>query len=71
MDQAAQAAPGKTFDEQALETLGAAWGDLYLLGYDDDHGWWSSRRGRVGGYLAEDTPDELSRAITDDFGPGR
>jgi hypothetical protein len=42
---APQAAPSKTSDEQALETLEAAWGDFYLIGHDDEHGWWAARRG--------------------------
>ena len=47
------------------------WDDEYLTGHDDEHGWWASRRGAVGHIMTADSPEELGRMISEDFGPGR
>jgi hypothetical protein len=64
-----EAAPraGRTAEEQALDALRLDWGHLYLIGHEEAHGWYASRHGRVGAYLAEDTPDELRAAMTADY----
>ena len=71
MDEAApQAAAGADTDEvaKALEVLRLR-GELdYLTGYDNEHGWWASRRGVVGHILMADSPEELGQIIGDDFG---
>lgn len=69
---ATTANPGESTGEaarQALEVLRLEWGHLYLIGYDDDHGWHAARRGRIGRYLAENSPDELRAAMAGDYGP--
>jgi len=71
MNEAApQAAPGADTDEaaKALEVLRLLWEHHYLTGYDDEHGWWASRRGVVGHILTADSPEELRQMISDDFG---
>jgi hypothetical protein len=55
-----------TAEEQALEALEHDFGAAYMLGYDDERGWWAARRDQIGGYLAEDTPEELRAAIEED-----
>jgi hypothetical protein len=54
-------------DEEALEALRFGWGDAYLIGHDDERGYWAARRDRIGGLLTADSPDELRQAITDDY----
>jgi hypothetical protein len=63
---AAPAASGQA-DEQELAALQWNWGEAYLIGYDEDHGWWASRRDQIGGLLAESGPDELAAAIRADY----
>ena len=38
-----------------------------MIGCDDEHGWWASRRDQVGGLLTEAGPDELRAAIIADY----
>jgi hypothetical protein len=57
--------------KQALEALRLEWGNFYLVGHDDEHGWFASRHGRVGGLLEGTGPDELRAAIAADYGPAR
>jgi hypothetical protein len=66
-----QPAAAGTAVERALEALRLDWGNQYLIGYDEDHGWWASRHGRVGGLLEGTGPDELRAAIAADYGPAR
>ena len=54
-------------DEAALEALRFGWGDAYLIGHDDERGYWAARRDRIGGLFAATNPDELRRAITSDY----
>lgn len=67
-DTEAAAQSGRTAEEAALDALRLDYGGAYLIGHDDDHGWWASRRDQVGGYLAENTPDELRAAMAADHG---
>jgi len=64
MDEAAPQAAG----EQELAALQFNWGEAYLIGCDDEHGWWASRRDQIGGLLTEAGPDELRAAIIADYG---
>ena len=51
MDEAAPQAAGGTGTEdiaKVLDVLRLLWDDEYLIGHDDDFGWWASRRGVVG-----------------------
>jgi hypothetical protein len=67
MDEAApQAASGRT-DDQELAALQWNWGEAFLIGFDDDHGWWASRRDQIGGLITGDSPDELRAAIIGDY----
>lgn len=54
-------------EAEALEAIRFGWGDAYLVGHDDERGWWAARRDRIGGLLTEATPDELRQAITEDY----
>jgi hypothetical protein len=47
------------------------WDDGYLIGHDDEHGWWASRRGVTGHIITANSPEELGQMLGDDFGPGR
>ena len=68
MDEAApQAAGRETADEQDLAALQWHWGEAYLIGCDDEHGWWASRRDQIGGLITEHGPDELTAAIRADY----
>jgi hypothetical protein len=54
-------------EEEALEAIRFGWGDAYLIGHDDDRGYWAARRDRIGSLLTALTPDELRQAITEDY----
>jgi hypothetical protein len=74
MDEAApQAAGGMSAEDIAkvLDVLRLLWDDEYLIGHDDTHGWWASRRGALGRIMTANSPEELGQMIGDDFGPGR
>jgi hypothetical protein len=51
---------------RALEALRLQWGGLYLLGWDEERGWWAARHGRTGHLLTAPGPSELGKAITRD-----
>jgi len=70
MDEAAPQAAGGgtgTADDQALAALQYGWGDAYVIGCDDERGWWAARRDLIGGYLTADDPDGLWTAIGEDY----
>jgi hypothetical protein len=46
-----------------LQALRRDWGEAYLIGRDAEHGWWASRRGRVGMLIAAAGPEELRAKI--------
>ena len=56
-----------TAEDQELAALQWNWGEAYLIGCDDEHGWWASRRDQIGGLLTEPGPDELRAAIIADY----
>ena len=62
--------PG-TMPDDALEALRLDWGGLYMIGHDEEHGWWAARHGRIGHVITGDGPDELQAAIAGDHGPAR
>lgn len=64
--QAARAGTGAD-GEQALSALRYGWGDAYLIGCDDERGWWAARRDQIGGYLTAHDPDGLWTAIHEDY----
>jgi len=54
----------------ALTPLGQLrwhWGDAYLIGRDDERGWWAARRDQIGVYLTAPGPGELGQAIRADY----
>jgi hypothetical protein len=57
----------KPWEQDALEAVGFRWGDAYLIGHDDERGYWAARRDRIGGLLMAADADELRRAISDDY----
>jgi hypothetical protein len=74
MDEAAPQAAGGTGTEdiaKVLDVLLLLWEDEYLIGHNDDLGWWASRRGAVGHIITANSPEELGQMIGDDFGAGR
>jgi hypothetical protein len=54
-------------DQEALEAVRFGWGDAYLIGHDDERGYWAARRDRIGGLLTASDPEELRNAITEDY----
>jgi hypothetical protein len=63
---APQAASGQA-GEKELAALQWNWGEAYLIGCDDEHGWWASRRDQIGGLITEAGPDQLRAAIIADY----
>lgn len=53
--------------ERELAALQWNWGEAYLIGCDEEHGWWASRRDQIGGLITEAGPDELRAAIIADY----
>ena len=52
-----------TAEEQALEALRLDYGDGWVIGHSEEHGWYAASRDPVGAYRAEDTPDELRASL--------
>jgi len=72
MDEAApQTAAVRTADDDALEALRLDWGGFYMIGHDEERGWWAARHGRPGVLITAAGPDELRAAMTADYGPAR
>ena len=74
MGEAAPQAAGGTHTEdvrQALDYLVLLWGDEFLIGHDE-HGYYATRRGDVGGrILRADDPGELGEQMNDYPGTAR
>jgi hypothetical protein len=67
MDEAApQAAEAGAAEDHALEALRLEWGEFYLIGYDDERGWYAARRGLIGVLLTGEGPGELRAAMADE-----
>ena len=64
------AAVGSTV-QRALEALRLDWDGVYMIGRDDERGWWAARHGRIGSVMTASEPDELRAAMAEDFGPVR
>jgi hypothetical protein len=60
------AASGRA-EKDALDALEFDWGEAYMIGRDDERGWWAARRDRIGGYFTALGPDELRAAIRADY----
>ena len=50
-----------------LEELRWHWGDAYLIGHDDERGWWAGRRDQIGVFMTAAGPEELWSAIHADY----
>ena len=50
-----------------LEELRWHWGDAYLIGHDDERGWWAARRDQIGVFITAAGPEELWSAIHADY----
>jgi hypothetical protein len=61
------AAGGRTADDEALEALRWDWGEAYLIGHDDERGWWAARRDRIGSLLIGADPGGLREQIRADY----
>jgi hypothetical protein len=57
----------RSWEQDALEAINFGWGDAYLIGHDDERGYWAARRDRIGGLLTAADADELRRAIYEDY----
>jgi hypothetical protein len=51
----------------ALAALEWNWGEAYEVGYTAEHGWHARRRDGLGGLITADGPDDLRRAVLDDY----
>ena len=54
-------------EKDALAALEFDWGEAYLIGRDDEGGWWAGRRDRIGVLLNAPGPEELREAIRADY----
>jgi hypothetical protein len=54
-------------EQDALEAVRFGWGDAYMIGHDDERGYWAARRDRIGGLLTAADADELRQAISEDY----
>jgi hypothetical protein len=54
-------------EEKALEALRWDWDTAYLIGYDEEHGWYAGRRDRIGELITADDPDALRRKIAENY----
>jgi len=50
-----------------LQELRLHWGDAYLIGRDDERGWWAARRDRIGAYVTAADAEDLWRKIRADY----
>jgi hypothetical protein len=73
MEEAApQAAEGMSAeDARLLEVLQMLWDGVYSIGYDAERGWWATRDGVAGHIITARAPDELGKALADDYGDGQ
>lgn len=53
--------------EDALDALRFGWGGAYMIGHDDERGWWAGRRDRIGGLLTAPDADGLRGEIAADY----
>lgn len=67
MTPAGRTAVEKAFIEHELKALRWNWDTAYEIEFSDTHGWRARRRDGLGAWLAGTDPDELYKAITDDY----
>lgn len=66
-DAAGRTAASMAADEDALSALEFDWGEAYMIGHDEERGWWAARRDRIGSYFTAPGPEELREAIRGDY----
>lgn len=67
MATAGRTAAEKAFIDAELEALRFHWDTAYQIEFSDEHGWRAKRLDGLGGWLAGADPEELYKAITDDY----
>jgi hypothetical protein len=67
MDAAGRTAASGRAEKDALDALEFDWGEAYMIGRDDERGWWAARRDRIGGLLTAPGAEELREAIRADY----
>jgi hypothetical protein len=73
MNEAApQSASGMISEDaaRALDVLRLIWGDSYMFGTDDEHGWWVIRDGKIGSILTADSAERLGTLLAEQEGTG-
>ncbi|HLH84759.1 MAG TPA: hypothetical protein VKV38_15980 [Trebonia sp.] len=67
-----QAAEGLSGEDARLpEILQMLREGIYSIGCDAEHGWWATRDGVAGHRITRSAPDELGKALADDYGDGQ
>ena len=63
------AAPQATGDPaiDALEALRWDWDTAYMIGHDEEHGWYAARKDKIGELITADDPDALRREIAENY----
>jgi hypothetical protein len=57
----------KPWEQDALEALQWDWDTAYLIGHDDEHGWFAGRLDKIGDLITADDPDALRREIAENY----
>ena len=55
------------WEAHALEALRWDWDTAYLIGHDDEHGWYAGRRDKIGALITAHDPDSLRREIAANY----
>ena len=69
---ASASTPRTSAEQDMLAELESRWGEAYIIGHDEERGWWAARRGSIGRFFTAPGPGELQEAIAGDCqaGPG-
>ncbi|TVZ02105.1 hypothetical protein EAS64_25020 [Trebonia kvetii] len=59
--------PRTSADQDVLAELETHWGESYIIGHDEERGWWAARRDVIGRFFTSPGPDELQEAIAGDY----
>jgi len=55
------------WEQKALEALRWDWDTAYVIGRDDEHGWYAGRRDKIGELITDSDPDALRREIAQNY----
>lgn len=64
---AGQGSSLRPWEEQALKALRWDWDTAYLIGHDEEHGWYAGRRDKIGDLITAPDPDALRREIAGNY----